>query len=130
MIAFLLPYLLPMLPFMAKVRSCKPCQAVLVGLLAFGAIVGFIVHERRQAVAVYVAAQEKLTAAESARRQAVIAKAEGEAEASLAQAVASEKRNASLKSEVARLSARNDKRVCHDADSMRRIRQAGQPPGR
>lgn len=107
----------------------KAAQAALICAVAIGALIGFIVHERHKAVAAYVAVQEKLTAAESARREEVIRKAEEKATIAVSTAATMEKRNASLASEVARLSARNDKRVCHDADSMRRIRQAGQPPG-
>lgn len=110
--------------------GCKICRAALVGLVAFGAIVGFIIHERHKAVAAYVAVQEKLTAAESIRRREVIDAAQARADAAAAQAATMEKRNVSLKSEIARLSRRNDKRACLDTDSVRRLREVGQPPSR
>ncbi len=122
-----MPFVLTALSFL---RACTVCRAVLIGLVALAAFTSFIAYEKHKAVAAYVAVQEKLTAAESARRQAVIDAARQKAEASAAQAANMEKRNATLKSEIARLSARNDKRGCLDADSVRRLREVGQPPGR
>lgn len=119
-----------LLPLLNMLGACKACRAVLVGLLAFGALAGFIIHEKHKAVAAYVAAQEKATAAESARRREVIAMAQGRAEAAATTAATMEKRNATLKSEIVRLSARRDRAPCLDADGVRRLREVGQPPGR
>lgn len=114
--------------------SCRMCRIVLLAVLAATAMLGVLELEKHKAAAgaraAVIAEQEKATAAESVRRQAVVAASQAKAEVASARSITLEKRNASLKSELARASARVDSRGCLDADIVRRVRELGQPPGR
>lgn len=123
-----------LIPLLNAFASCKICRAVVVGLAAFAALstaLGvYTLHVKHKAVAAYVAVQEKATAAESVRRQAVIAASQAKAEAASARSITLEKRNASLKAQLARATVRTDGNSCLDIDIVRRVRELGQPPGR
>lgn len=114
--------------------SCKICRAVLVAGAAALALLSLVGYEKHKAAtearAAVIAEQEKLTAAESERRQKVINDARNRAELAVGRLSMAQRRNAALQMEIARLSARNDSRACLDADSVRRLREIGQPISR
>jgi uncharacterized protein HemX len=126
---------MPFLPLILSfLGSCKVCRIVAIALAAAAALLLFIQVEKHKAAAgaraAVIAEQLKLTNQESQRREAVIAAAQRRADAAAANSVQLEKRNATLKADLARLSARVDGRACLDPDVMRRLRELGQPARR
>lgn len=110
--------------------TCKICKIVLAAAVLTGLFFGFVAYERHVGAAALVAQEAKLTAAESERRQKVIANARAKAEQDTARLATLQRRNAALTARITSLSAVNDSRPCLDADSVRRLNEFRQPTSR
>ncbi len=114
--------------------SCRICKIVLAAAVLTALFLGFIAYERHEAAAgaraKVIAEQEKITTAESERRQKVINDARQKADLATTQLAAARRRNAALEAKIGDLSHRNDSRPCLDADGVQRLREVGQPAGR
>ncbi len=108
-------------------KGSKILQYVLIAAALSGTIFGVYKHVQHQAIKAYVVEQERLTAAESARREKVIREAQAKAEAAVALANVQEQTNVALRKQIAALSAANNGKHCLDAASVRRLSKAGQP---
>ena len=118
------------MPFLALLAGCQICRIVLLagGLLAAGW--GVLVYREHEAAAharaAAIAEMEKATAAESARRDQVIAAARAEADKAAQGLAQKDRQNATLLQAIARLSAANDARGCLDGAAVKRLRQLGE----
>ena len=125
---------MPIAALLSMLASCRICKIVLAAVALTVLFQGFIAYERHDAAAgaraEVIAEQAQLTAAESERRQKVIADARAKADTAATQLAASRRRNAALEAKIGDLSHRNDTRPCLDADGVRRLREIGQPAGR
>jgi hypothetical protein len=119
---------------LSMLAACRICKIVLAAAALTALFLGFIAYERHEAAAgaraKVIAEQAKLTAAESERRQKVIADARQKADLAVAANAALQRRNAGLTARINDLSRRNDTRACLDPDGVRRLNQVGQPAGR
>jgi hypothetical protein len=115
---------------LGMLASCKICKIVLAAVVLTAVFFGFIKYEQHKGAAALVAQEAKLTAAESERRQKVIADARAQADKAVADNAALQRRNAGLTARIATLSRANDSRACLDALSVRRLNEFRQPASR
>lgn len=132
--AFALAWLGSLLNWLVGSKAGRWTMLAIAAAAAFG-IYTFTIEQRaaERARAEIVAKEQKATELEHQRREHVLEQAQREGATLAARLSATEKHNADLQAQIARLSARHDGDRCLDRDSADRLRSIGgdrQAPGR